>query len=46
MILAPTHLSKLKACGKLAGGKAESRRPRLCAALVTALKGRRIMRTN
>jgi len=33
-------LSKLKACGKLAGDKAEGRRPRLASCLVAALKGR------
>ena len=35
-----TNLSKLKACGKLAGGKAKGRRPRSSARVVTALKGR------
>jgi len=41
MNVAQTHLSKLKACRKLAGGKAAGRRPRCCAPVVPALKGRR-----
>ena len=39
MKLAQTNLSKLKACRKLAGGKAESRRPRSASHFVTTLKG-------
>ena len=39
MKLAQTTLSKLKACWKLAGGKAESRRPRSASPFVTTLKG-------
>jgi hypothetical protein len=34
-------LSRLKACRKLAGGKAAGRRPRCASSSVTALKGRR-----
>ena len=41
MKLTQTILSKLKACRKLAGDKAEGRRPRLGLRFVTALKGRR-----
>ena len=40
MNLTQTHLSKLKACRRLAGDKAESRRPRLVSLLISALKGR------
>jgi hypothetical protein len=41
MKLAHTNLSKLKACRKLAGGKAGGRHPRAASHFVTALKGRR-----
>jgi hypothetical protein len=36
-----TNLSKLKACWKLAGGKAAGRHPRSASQFITALKGRR-----
>jgi hypothetical protein len=39
MKLAQTILSKLKACQKLAGGKAEGRRPRSASHYVSTLKG-------
>jgi hypothetical protein len=41
MKLTQTNPGRLKACGKLARGKAESRRPWSASGLISALKGRR-----